>query len=132
MPSTAVERHSIADYRHALERVRAGAKRLREEHKEEFQNLARRGTQQITALGTGAMVGLVRGFWGDAATGDVHIPGIGVDFEVAGAVIGGVGAMAGVFGDASDHVNVAASVLTGIVVARETEKLVKAQNATKK
>ena len=116
---------TLSQARDALARVGAKAKRIRELHKKEFEQFAHRGVEQVVAIGTGAAVGVMRGMFGNATNGDVEIPGVPVDVDLAAAVLLGGASLVGLLGDASDLTNKVASSLSAIVTAREVERLVK-------
>jgi hypothetical protein len=120
---------TLTEAKDALMRVYARGKRAKNEYKQDLQEIGHRGIIQLTAIGTGAAVGAVRGMWGNPTTGDVEIPGIGVDVDIAAGVLVSAPALFGMFGDVSDVVNTVGATLNGIVVAREMERLVKAQVA---
>jgi len=117
------------ELRDALMRVHDRVKRARDEYKMDLQELANRGLVQIACIATGAIVGLARAAWGDKTTGDVEIPGIKVDVDLAAGVLLTAPALFGMFGNASDVVNAVGATLNGIVVARESERLLKPQFA---
>ncbi len=116
---------TLTEARDALQRLGTTVKRIREKNKKEFEDFAQRGVDQVLAIGTGAAVGLMRGMWGNPTNGDVEIPGLPVDADLAAAVLLGVPSLIGLFGDASDISNKVASALSAIVTAREVERLVK-------
>lgn len=117
---------SLTDAKDALMRVWNRDRRSKQELKHDRQEMVYRGVAQLTAIGTGVTVGAMRGLWGDASTGDVEIPGIGIDVEVAAGVLLGAPAVFGAFGEGSDVANTISSTLVAIVAARETERLVRA------
>lgn len=117
---------SLTDAKDHLMRVWNRDRRSKQEIKRDRQEMVYRGVAQLTAIGTGAAVGAIRGMWGDASTGDVEIPGIGIDAEVALGVLIGAPAVFGAFGEGSDVANTVSSTLVAMVVARETERLVRA------
>jgi hypothetical protein len=119
------DRLTLSQAREALTRIGQARKRLVEKNKKEFEQFAHRGVDQVIAIGTGATVGLMRGMWGNSVNGDVEIPGVPVDADLAGAVLLGLPSLIGLFGDASDITNKVSSALSAIVTAREVERLVR-------
>ncbi len=113
------------ELREKLMGIHDRVKRARDEYRADLQELAHRGLVQIACIAAGAAVGAVRAAWGNATTGDVEIPGIGVDVDLAAGVLLTAPALFGMFGDASDVVNAVGATLNGIVTARESERLLK-------
>lgn len=132
LSATSISSMTAPELREKLMGIAERAKRYRADNKEFLQGLATRGLTQIACMATGAAVGLVRAAWGDKTTGDVEIPGIGVDVEVVAGVLISAPALFDMFGSASDIVNAVGATLNGIVFARETEKLLKPHFAASK
>lgn len=120
---------SVTEAKDELIRLYNKGKRAKDEYKKDLEEVGRRGLVQLAAIGTGATVGAMRGMWGDKTTGDVEIPGIKVDVDIAAGVLVSAPALFGMFGDASDVLNTVGATLNGIVVARETERMVKSYAA---
>ncbi|MDD5544378.1 MAG: hypothetical protein PHX83_14510 [Acidobacteriia bacterium] len=123
MAAATLAHHAPTNYKELAEKWANKYKNMMEANKETLQGLARRGMTELVGFGVGLASGVVRGLWGDPATGDVQIEG--VDVHIAAAVLINGAALAGAFGDASDGMAVAGACIGAIVADRETEKFVR-------
>lgn len=92
--------------------------------KEEGQAIAVRTMHGVTTIAGGAMVGAIRGYWGDA-NGDVKLFHSQVDADLAIGVLALGAGITGIAGKASDEAVAFGSGALAVVTARALEHGIK-------
>ncbi len=119
---------TAGELRDSLARARATIRNLREASQEGIQ----RGLDNLLISGGGATVGIMRGLWGDATTGDVVLPGVDIDADIVlGTVLSTLGVF-GIAGGASGMLNMYGAGINAAVLARELEKSLRVSRAAAK